>query len=136
MVTNIKNSIQDCTAIYEYKSQNMNVPGEKINIIYSLPMKNDRNIYLSTNLKGLIEGKNLSLHLVSSKTSINKSTLHNYINGVIPQGLVALLKLSDFFEIPLEELILTNILKRKDNNKSQLSAQGEERYEIIIKKIT
>ena len=77
----------------------------------------EKNIHFSDNLKYLIDKENLSLNQLSRRTSINKSTLHNYLNGVLPQGLIALIKISHFFKIPLEELIF----KKEENFVTKMS---------------
>jgi len=66
---------------------------------------NPRDIVLESNLKRLLIRKNLSLHKASKKAQINKSSLHNYLNGVLPQGLVLLVKLSHILEVSLDELV-------------------------------
>jgi len=86
-------------------------------------------IKLADNLKLLLKNEKLSLHQLSVKTKINKSSLHNYAHGVVPQGLIALIKISDFFDTSLDELVLN-----KSRPKSSLSTL-EDRYEITIKKI-
>ena len=72
------------------------------------------NIRFSENLNQLIREKHLSLNYVAKKTNINKSTLHNYLNGVLPQGLLAIIKISHFFNIPMEDLIFNAQNHRKN----------------------
>lgn len=98
-------------------------------------------IALDSNLKELLKSEDLSLHKLSQKAEINKSSIHNYINGVVPQGLNVLITLSEFFNISLEELIFerSSLVGSKQNSKREDDeSEGnskEEKYEIIIKKI-
>lgn len=87
---------------------------------------------MPTNLKNLLLHKNISLNQLAKKTSINKSTLHNYLNGVDPQGLHALLKLAEFFEITIEELLFDKETKIT-NPRESFFRVGEGHFEIIIK---
>lgn len=88
-------------------------------------------VQLESNLKALLKKEELSLHKVASKVQINKSSLHNYLNGVVPQGLYSLIKLSHFFNISLDELIFE---QPQSSSKSQ-GTHKEEKYEITIKRL-
>lgn len=81
----------------------------------------------------LMQREQLSLHAVAQATKVNKSSLHNYLNGVLPQGLPAMLKLSELFNVTLDELIFGVPIKK--NISIQKSILQEEHYEITIKKI-
>lgn len=72
----------------------------------------------------------MKLSQVSRHTNINKTTLHNYLHGVYPQGLLTVIKLSQFFNIPLEELVLGR--PASIVNSLQIA---EGKYEITIKRI-
>ena len=48
---------------------------------------------------------NLSTSL-ANKLNINKSSLHGWINGVVPQSLIAIVKISSHFDISLDKLCL------------------------------
>lgn len=87
-------------------------------------------IVFADNLKKLLQQEGVSISQLSRKTNINKSTLHNYINGVLPQGLIALLRISQFFKIPIEELIFNH----EDNITKKISTY-EGRYEITVRKL-
>ena len=113
----------------------MNAHGEKINSIYSKEMNSIDKVALSKNISFLIEDKGLSLHIVSTKSGVNKSTLHNYINGVLPQGLSALLKLCDYFDVTLEDLVFSKNYQSKKQKSLMSPKVMEEKYEIIIKKV-
>ncbi len=102
-------------------------------------MIQEKTINLDSNLKQLLEKKALSLHQLSVQTNINKSSLHNYINGVVPQGLILLVKLSTFFNMSLEELVFEQdflLSKHHAHNRCQNETKIiEGKYEVIIKKI-
>ncbi|NQZ18437.1 MAG: helix-turn-helix transcriptional regulator [Bdellovibrionales bacterium] len=59
---------------------------------------------LSRRLNDLMKEEQVSLNTLSKITSVNKSTIHNWLNGVLPQPLFALCKIAYFFEISLDEL--------------------------------
>lgn len=88
-------------------------------------------IVLKENLKMLLTSKNMRLSQVSRFTNINKTTLHNYLHGVYPQGLLTVIKLAQFFNVPLEELVLGN--KSSFIPNSIKITEGQ--YEITIKRI-
>ena len=98
-------------------------------------MDRKNKLCLADNLTRLIAQRKLSLHMISAKTGVNKSTLHNYLNGVTPQGIHSLLKLCDYFDVDLEDLLFSQnrISKGKVLDKERTSLG--EKYEIIIKKI-
>lgn len=92
-------------------------------------MATKRPLRLKDNLNRLIEGHSLSLHQLAKRTNINKSSLHNYVNGVLPQGLAALLKLAECFEVSIDELLFGQTAD-EENTREEV-----ERYEITVKKI-
>lgn len=96
-----------------------------------MTFKKSYNINFSENLNHLLKEKNLSLNQVSKGTHINKSTLHNYLNGVLPQGLLPIIKISRFFNISVEELIFE--INKHPSSPLHLNYEGN--YEITIKKI-
>ena len=69
--------------------------------------KNDSKSYqvrVGKNLSVLMEGNNLAPATIAKKLSINRSTLHNWLNGTLPRGFMGFLKLANFFEVSLDEL--------------------------------
>lgn len=93
-------------------------------------MSHRKHLKLHENLRTLLRERSLTINSVSKKTNINKSTLHNYLNGVNPQGLDVVLKLAQFFEIPLNELLFGKGFSDITSIKVH-----EGHYEIIIKKM-
>ncbi len=70
-------------------------------------------IYLANNLNQLINQKSLSITMIAREVGMNKSTLHNYCNGVIPRNILSLKKLANFLDISLNDLIFENNLALK-----------------------
>jgi transcriptional regulator with XRE-family HTH domain len=97
-------------------------------------MKLKKTSQFKENLIYLLKDRKISLHQLSKKTNINKSTLHNYLNGVGPQGLDAMLKLTHFFDISIEELVYGKDVKATGAKKSSLRI-SEGQFEITIKKV-
>lgn len=95
-------------------------------------MEKDRKIQLADSLKRLMTERNLTVSSISRKTGINKSTIHNYCNGVVPRNLPQLKKLAELFEISLTDLIFNTEKVPNPKNKNQ---NLEGKYEVIIRKI-
>lgn len=91
------------------------------------------NIRLDENLKQLLKKRNISLNQLARRTNINKSSLHNYLNGSLPQGLKSIIKICKYFDISISELLVGESLIK--NTPFVFENQNEERYEVIIKKI-
>lgn len=62
-------------------------------------------LLLAKNLDELMKKKRLTLSALSRSSGINKSTLHNYLNGTAPSGLETIRRLSKFFNISIPELM-------------------------------
>ena len=63
-----------------------------------------KDFVLSKTLKRLMEQRHITLNSLANELSINKSTLHNWLNGVLPQSVVALYKVATFFGLTLDEI--------------------------------
>lgn len=87
-------------------------------------------IRLSDNLKRLLKQERASAATIANRLNINKSTLHNWENGVIPKSLVALVKLAEYFEVSLSSLVFES-----DGERILHHSVIDGRYEITIKKI-
>lgn len=95
-------------------------------------MSSDDGIKLAANLKRIMKARNLTITAIAREVGMNKSTLHNYCNGVIPRNLLKIKDLADFLEVDLSDLIFespTNTLS------IPLGDSIEGRYEIVIKRI-
>ena len=68
-------------------------------------MKTPTPFRLAENLSRLLKKKGLSVSQVAMAIEMNKSTLHNYCNGVVPRNIQTLIKIADFFDISLTELL-------------------------------
>ena len=93
-----------------------------------------KKIVLKENLNTLMEHERCNQIFLVKKLSINKSTLHNYLNGAIPQGLTVLIKLSEHFNLSLDELIFGSNPLISANKDDPL--ETEHRYEVTIKQST
>lgn len=93
-------------------------------------MRSEDSIQFTQNLNGFLKKDKKSVASVAKKLGINKSTLHNWQNGVLPQGLPSLLKVARYFNVSVNDLIFG---KEKNSILHQVSL--EEKYEIIIRKI-
>lgn len=92
------------------------------------------NEYLGKNLQTMMKERGLSVATLARIIGMNKSTLHNYYNGVIPRNIESLKKLSEYFGIPIDKLLFEEppVEEPPDaSDKSQKSIEG--RYEVIIR---
>jgi len=96
-------------------------------------MSSEQGIKLADNLKRIMKAKNLTITSTAREVGMNKSTLHNYCNGVIPRNLLKLKELADFLDVGLSDLIF-------ESPTGTVSVQSVEsiegRYEITIKRVT
>lgn len=95
-------------------------------------MKGDQKIKLAENLKKLMASKNMTVTSASRRIGMNKSTLHNYCNGVVPRNLLKIKELADLLEVPLDELILG---PGSEPQPMTLEEGVEGRFEITIKRV-
>ncbi len=94
-------------------------------------MKNGTSIKLSENLNRLMKKRKVSISQTALAVEMNKSTLHNYCNGVIPRNILSLKKLSDFFEISLNELMFGPQISPESLLRAHLL---EGTYELIVRR--
>ncbi len=76
----------------------------------------------SKNLKTLRENLNLKQDFLSQKLGISRSVLSYYESGKSEPTLSMLLKISDFFNIPIDELVSNN-LSENINSKSKFDIE-------------
>lgn len=88
-------------------------------------------IYLAENLRRLAKEREISAVSLAAKTNSNKSTVHNYFTGSLPQTVMTLKKIADFFGVELDDLVFKEI---SSSFKKERFSQLEGRYELIIKK--
>lgn len=67
-------------------------------------MKNHE-IRLGVNLRHEIEKRKFSQKKLSRELGIRASTLHSYMYGALPNGLLNAIKLADHFDVSLDELM-------------------------------
>ena len=94
-------------------------------------MKKSKEIAISKNLNRLMKNKGLTISGTAKKVGMNKATLHNYCNGVVPRNLITLNKLAEFFGISLSELVF------ELDSRSTIHIEGglEGHYELVINRI-
>ena len=95
----------------------------------------DQEITLSKNLEILLKQKSLSQTTIARKLSINKSTFHNYLNGIEPRSLITLLKIAKFFDVTLDQLVFGSPLPidTQQTKARHIDLSQEQRFEITIK---
>ena len=81
------------------------------------------------NLKILMQKRNLNPSTVARDLGINRSTFFSWVHGAVPQNVVAMKRLSRYFNISLEELIMGRLDEQKEF-KSQVG-----RFEITVRKL-
>ena len=93
-------------------------------------MGNNEKVFLAANLKKLTKDKKIKFNSLANELNMNKSTLHNYLNGSIPHSVLALKKLADFFGVSLDALVFSTLDEHSPNSIKLI----EGRYELIIHK--
>jgi len=68
-------------------------------------MKHAKNLRFSQNVKTLILKKGLSVSQAALSIGMNKTTLHNYCNGVAPRNLESLRRLAKLLEVSVDHLL-------------------------------
>ena len=96
-------------------------------------MNTNGTIKLAENLNRLMKRKNLSLSQTAEAIQMNKSTLHNYLNGVVPRNVLTLKKLADFFQIGLTDLLFGPQITPEAFLRASLL---EGTYELVIRRST
>lgn len=70
-------------------------------------MANDKpSSRLSQQLSKMIKDRGLSISQAALRVGMNKSTLHNYCNGILPRNIDSLLRLAQFLDTTLDQLLL------------------------------
>lgn len=86
-------------------------------------------IQFSKNLRKLIRERTGTQRLLAKNIGVRPSTLHNYLYGGLPRGIQFLVKVAQFYDLSLDELVF---------GKKKLPMTSEEYlgglYEIVIKK--
>lgn len=67
-------------------------------------LKAREDFVLDKRLQKLMAEKNVSLGSLCTRLTVNKSTLHNWINGVLPQSILQISRVADFFKITMDKL--------------------------------
>lgn len=89
-------------------------------------------IALDKNLRALIARRLVKPSNVARELGMTKQTLHNYLYGVIPKSLLSLVRLAQFFETSLDELVFEKPLEFKTLPDGQNIPQRSMKFEITI----
>lgn len=95
-------------------------------------MKSVHRVKLAENLEALMRSRNLTITSVASKIGMNKSTLHNYCNGVVPRNLLKIKELADLFDVSLGELVFGEDI---ESGGPYRGSEIEGRFEVTIKRV-
>lgn len=95
-------------------------------------MGTSQKIKLAENLNRLMASQKLTVTSAARKVGMNKSTLHNYCNGVIPRNLPKIKELADLLEVSLSELIFGQDIETTNIN---LSDGIEGKFEVTIRRV-
>ena len=105
---------------------------DKLNQI--LRVKKNISINFSKNLKTLLSQRGISYSSLASKIDTNKNTLNDWLHGRVPRGLKTLIKIANFFEITLDELILNTPRNEKKTDPSRASTV-EGKFIVEVKRV-
>jgi transcriptional regulator with XRE-family HTH domain len=102
-------------------------------------MKTKQEIALAENLKRLMAEKRLTLTAVAKEVGMNKSTLHNYCNGVMPRNIVKIKELAEFLDVSLSDLLFDQTSHREQKTTNSTDDRKEEffkgTFEIIVRRV-
>lgn len=79
-----------------------------------------------------MSSKGITLSQVARKLGINKSTLHNYCNGIEPKALSTVKLLADYFGVSVQELLFS---EKIDVTELRIIGQIEGQFKVLIEKI-
>jgi transcriptional regulator with XRE-family HTH domain len=96
-------------------------------------------MHFAENLKKLIKIRSISFKDLSRELNVSPSTIHGWINGVLPRNIFTIYRLACIFNISIEELCFNEKMKQIEKKKYirpeiRLKIDGHE-YCVILKKI-
>lgn len=81
----------------------------------------------------------LSIVEISSKTSIPKQTLHNWLSGAIPKNVNQLRKIATYFKTTVDELCFGDVSQIRSSDENTLMRYEEEIkagvFEVILRPV-
>jgi len=94
---------------------------------------------LKKNLKYLMKKNTLSIVEISSKTSIPKQTLHNWLSGASPKNVNQLRKIATYFRTTVDELCFGDVSQPSTKDESPWIKYEEEItagvFEVILRPV-
>jgi len=70
--------------------------------------KLESEVKIKEKLRVLLREYEISQTEFSSITQVNKSTIHGYLQGILPKGVISLIKIAQTFNLSLDELVYGN----------------------------
>ena len=89
-----------------------------------------KEIVLGKVIQRELERKGITQTALSNKCDMRNSTLHSYLYGSLPKGLIGLLKIADYFELSLDELLFD----RSESEHDKLLKELVGKYVITFSK--
>lgn len=103
---------------------------------YRLKCFDNGRMILKEQLASLLDQEKMSLSHLAKETDIPVQTLHNWLNGVAPRSLEQLKRVSDFFEITIDELCFGKV---ESGQKTPLSSYEDEinagTFEVVLRRV-
>lgn len=108
-------------------------------MIFIYENKMDKKIKLQENLNALLGSGKVSLTVAARRAKMNKSTLHGYMNGVVPRTIKNLILLSDVLKVSPSTLLFGDVNSKNNDSKKSVKAHfngfKEGRFEVTIKSL-
>ncbi len=93
----------------------------------------------SKNLKRYLETNKLSLKELADTLGVPSSTVHGWLNGIVPKNLITLRRISEIFNCTIDQLCfgegVTSVSNETHLESDIVISLGDESFKIILKKI-
>ena len=90
-------------------------------------------MYISNNIKHLLFTRNIKSNKLASYLGVKPATVSAYINGITNPSSEVLIKLSDFFEISIDDLMKVDLSESEKTKNNVLNKQNGEVTEGVKK---
>ena len=92
------------------------------------------------NLQKYLKSNNFSLKELSEALDVPSSTVHGWLNGIVPKNIVTLKKISNFLNCSIDELCFGEELNLKKDDihleSDLVISLGKNSFKVILKKIS